>query len=120
MPSTPTLYALIIGIDQYAALSRVPNLRGCVTDADSVERVLTNPFGVSPSLILKLTNEQATHAAIKQAFRTHLIANAQQWRQTNAADVSPEFVFHYSGHGSQARDETGTEPDGMDETLVAH
>ncbi|MCX6046963.1 MAG: caspase family protein, partial [Chloroflexi bacterium] len=120
MPATPTLYALIIGIDQYDPRSRIPNLRGCVTDADSIESVLTHQFGVPSTQILKLTNEQATHDAIQQAFRTHLIANAQKWRQTDAGNASPEFIFHYSGHGSQARDETGTEPDGMDETLVAH
>ncbi|CAN5596433.1 hypothetical protein BH10CHL1_BH10CHL1_25260 [soil metagenome] len=120
MPTTPTLYALIVGIDQYDPRSWVPNLRGCVADADSIERVLTNQFGIPPTQILKLTNDQATHDGIKQAFRSHLIDNAQRWRATGASDASPEFIFHYSGHGSQARDETGTEPDGMDETLVAH
>jgi hypothetical protein len=120
MSDSPPLYALLIGIDKYDPRSRVRSLRGCVNDANAIEQLLRNKFGVPAANIRKLTNNQATHAAIKAAFREHLIGNAQQWQQARQQGEKPAFLFHFSGHGSQARDETGTEPDGFDETLVAY
>ncbi|MEZ4673282.1 MAG: caspase family protein [Caldilineaceae bacterium] len=120
MNVSPNFYALLIGIDKYDARSRVPHLRGCVTDVDQMETVLRERLGVPQSHILCLTDEQATHQAIKDAFRHHLIGNARQWAEHGAAGAPPIFLMHYSGHGSQALDETGAEPDGLDETLVPY
>lgn len=103
MSNNPTMYALIIGIDEYDPRSRVPTLRGCVLDADSIERVLQEKFGVPQANVKKLTNDQATHDGIMQAFRDHLIGHAQAWKQAGGPGPAPEFIFHYSGHGSQAR-----------------
>ncbi|MGH2542428.1 MAG: caspase family protein, partial [Ardenticatenaceae bacterium] len=70
--------------------------------------------------VRKLTNDEATHEAIKAAFQEHLISHARAWAEAGGEGEPPAFLFHYSGHGSQARDETGSEPDGMDETIVPH
>ncbi len=131
MNPTSSFYALLVGIDRYDPRSRVPHLRGCVTDVDMMERVLRDRFGVPAANILRLTNEEATHQAIKTAFRQHLLGHAQAASATpddtlgdtlgdTPGDTPPTFLFHYSGHGSQARDESGTEPDGLDETLVPY
>lgn len=115
----PTMYALLVGIDDYAS-PRIPDLSGCVNDIDAMEQLLQDRFKIPPENIKKLTNSQATHQAIKQAFRDHLIAQANAWQNAGASESPPAFLFHYSGHGSQALDETGTEPDGLDETMVPH
>ncbi|MCB0125578.1 MAG: caspase family protein, partial [Caldilineaceae bacterium] len=123
MNSTPTFYALLIGIDRYDPRSRVPHLRGCTTDAEQMERLLRERFGVPAANILRLTNEEATHQRIKAAFREHLIENARRSASAKLdreAESTPAFLFQYSGHGSQAIDETGNEPDGLDETLVPY
>ena len=120
MSTAPALYALLVGIDRYDPGSRVPNLRGCVNDVAAMADLLQRSFGVPVDNIRTLTNEAATHQAIKLAFRHFLIEKANAWAQGGRTEPPPAFLFHYSGHGSQARDETGTEPDGMDETLVAH
>ena len=120
MSNTPELYALLVGIDRYDPRSRVPNLRGCVNDVEGMATLLQRKFGMPAANMRKLINEAATHQAIKLAFRHHLLKQAKAWADAGRPGAPPAFVFHYSGHGSQARDETGTEPDGMDETLVAH
>lgn len=122
MNPNPNFFALLIGIDKYDPRSRVPHLRGCVTDATAMEHLLQERFGVPTDHILCLSNEEATHAQIKEAFRTHLIGNAKRLAATGATQkgVAPAFLFQYSGHGSQAIDETGQEPDGLDETLVPY
>jgi hypothetical protein len=56
-----------------------------------------------------LINEHATQDTVLKAFREHLIGKA---------DPETVVVLHYSGHGSQVKDDNGDEPDGWDETLV--
>ena len=116
----PPLYALLVGINQYLASDRVRSLDGCVNDVAAMEQLLCSKFGVPTENILKLINSEATHAAIKVAFRKHLIGRAQAWTAAGKLGTAPAFIFHYSGHGSQAPDETGTEPDGLDETIVPY
>lgn len=120
MEQVPPLYALLIGIDQYDSRSGIPHLRGCVRDVEQMERLLRENFHVPADHIYTLTDAAATHDQIKTAFRTHLIGHAHQWAVAGRSAPPPAFLFHYSGHGSQAIDETGTEPDGLDETLVAY
>lgn len=112
-------YALLVGIDEYKH-PMVNDLRGCVNDVRSVQETLVRRFGVPEENILTLTDAQATHQAIKDAFRTHLIDRARAWDAAGRPGEPPAFLFHYSGHGSQALDVTGTEPDGLDETIVPH
>jgi hypothetical protein len=116
----PALYALLVGIDQYDPKSGVRSLRGCVNDVDAMEQLLAGRFGVPAANIRKLTNKAAKYKPVKDAFRQQLIGNARKWKEAGSQGEAPAFLFHYSGHGSQARDETGTEPDGLDETLVTY
>ncbi len=102
-------FALQVGIDDYQYVSK---LDGCVQDVFDMKAVLVQKFGFPEKNILTLTNRQATHEAIIAAFKTHLIENAR--KNPNAI-----VVFQYSGHGSQADDTNGDEPDKLDETLVS-
>lgn len=119
MSNQQTMYALLVGIDQYAS-PNVPDLGGCVNDVLAMAQLLQDRFSVPAENIKMLRNEQATHAAIKTAFREHLVKLAQAWVKAGKKGTPPAFLFHYSGHGSQARDDTGSEPDGLDETIVPH
>ena len=107
------MYALLVGIDNYAN-PRVPELGGCVPDVNAMELLLQDRFNVPPENIKKLTDNQATHQAIKDTFVDHLISRANAWAAAGKPEPPPGFLFHYSGHGSQALDETGTERVPMD------
>lgn len=121
MAQSRSLYALLVGINEYDPESGVPALRGCVNDVRAMGRLLIDHFGVPADNILTLVDAAATASAIQSAFQSHLIGNAYRWHAQGAIGESkPAFLFYFSGHGSQARDLSGIEPDGMDETLVAH
>ena len=109
-PSQPAKYALLIGIDKYKS-ANVPALQGSVNDIRLMRELLIGKFGMLSENIMVLENEQATHQAILDAIRNHLIA------KTNKGDV---VVLHFSGHGSQMKDISGDEVDQLDETLVPH
>jgi hypothetical protein len=105
-----TVWALLVGIDEYLAQT---NLRGCVNDVEAMRVFLVNQLDVPEDHIRTITNEQATRANILAAFQEFLIENP-------AIARGDQILFHYSGHGSRMRDATGVEPDGYNETLVAH
>ncbi|ACC84953.1 caspase family protein [Nostoc punctiforme] len=97
--STPRKLALLVGINNYLNNERGDNLRGCITDVDLQEKLLTHRFGFEPNNILKLTSDpadkQPTRKNILEAFEEHLI------KQAKPGDV---VVFHFSGHGSRLPD----------------
>jgi hypothetical protein len=109
-----TLYALLVGIDQYQA--PVPALTGCVNDVRAIERHLQHRVAAPEQggmhlAVRTLLDGAATRAAVIAGFREHL------------ALAGPDDValFYYSGHGSQApvpRELRHLEADGHCETLV--
>ncbi|KAJ7833294.1 caspase domain-containing protein [Mycena leptocephala] len=98
-----TIFALIIGIDQYSA-DDLPDLDGAVNDAKEFKKFLTAPreapksdergLGVPETQIKLLVNKQATRAAILSAFETHLLSN----RSITQHDT---MIFYFAGHGSR-------------------
>ena len=100
--------ALLVGINKYKAVN---GLSGCVADVRNMQGLLRGKFDFPDDSIRVLTDEQATHAAIVQAFKDHLIGRAAD----NAV-----VVFHYSGHGSRMKDPTGKSPSGEISTIVPH
>ncbi|MCD7442258.1 caspase family protein [Streptomyces lincolnensis] len=107
----PKVHALLVGIDTYR-LSYL-NLRGCVNDIELAERLLRDRIAPADLAVEKRCDEQATRAAIIEAFRNHLGG-------LGAGDIA---LFWYSGHGS-----TGPLPEeiwyaesaGMCQTIVCH
>jgi hypothetical protein len=84
------LYALIVGIDDYAA--PVGKLSGCVPDAKSVEQYLLENESKNFELkIQKRFNAEATRANITSDFLKHLAMATEN-------DV---VLFFYAGHGAQ-------------------
>jgi pimeloyl-ACP methyl ester carboxylesterase len=108
-----TLYALLVGIDDYPAA--VPPLNGCLNDIGVVEtflmeRAAGEGFGLE---LLALRNNQASRQAVIDAFLNHL-------GQASKDDV---VLFYYSGHGSQENTPPEfwhLEPDRLDETMVCY
>ena len=100
--------ALLVGINNYKAIN---GLSGCVADVRNMQGLLRGKFDFPDDSIRVLTDEQATHAAIVQTLKDHLIGRA-----ANNAVV----VFHYSGHGSRMKDPTGKSPSGEISTIVPH
>jgi hypothetical protein len=102
--------ALLIGVDRY----RDPGIRplsGCANDVANWEDVLLKKYGFAAGDILKLTDEKATKAAVKDAFAKHL-----------GRATSDTVVFiAISSHGTQILDRNGDETtDALDETFVLH
>ncbi|MCZ6915568.1 MAG: caspase family protein [Gemmatimonadetes bacterium] len=107
----PDKWALLVGINEYAS-EDITDLKGAVNDIERMKALLMGKFAFPEKNIKVLTNEQATHEGIVTAFQDHLI------NHTKRGDI---VVFHYSGHGSQMRDQPdGDEADGMDESIVPH
>ena len=115
----PRLYALIVGINQWV-YPRMPPLEGCVNDALLMASVLKSRFEMDDEQLVVLTDQTATRAGITAAFRTHLIDRAKQWRAALSDESPPAFLFHFAGHGSRATDPTGTQADGLDETICPY
>jgi secreted trypsin-like serine protease len=114
LPPLPKLAAgdraLLIGIERYK-VERF-NLRGTVNDVRNMRRLLIETFGFKPEQIVTLTDAQATRANILETF--------EQWLVAGSAPGS-RVVFFMSSHGFQSPERArGSEPDGMDETLVPH
>ena len=109
MPPAVVKKALLVGINQYAQPGA--NLKGCVNDALTMAKVLTEHYGFNREDIRLLTDHRATTANI----RTRLA-----WLLDGARPGSV-LVFHFSGHGSQVRDRDGDElEDGLDEILCPY
>ncbi|KAK7472144.1 hypothetical protein VKT23_000266 [Stygiomarasmius scandens] len=89
----PTLFALLIGIDNYRD-KEVNNLQGAVSDVKLVEQFLTSDLQVPSNRVMKLCNEQATRETIISAIE--YLAN-----NSDIKEEDPILIF-FAGHGSEA------------------
>jgi hypothetical protein len=114
------LHALLVGINTYKSekLRNYP-LKGCLNDIARLTDVLHQLFP-SNAEVQRLTESEATRAGILDAFRSQLIEPARTWANSGRPEPAPAFLFHFSGHGSLARDATGLKPSGFDETIVPY
>lgn len=109
---SPTLHALLVGIDAYP--SSIPPLYGCLNDIAAFNVWLKGRAagGAYQLAVHTLTDAQATREAVINGFR--------QLGQAGEGDVA---LFYYSGHGSQQctpPEFWAIEPDHKNETLVLH
>lgn len=112
------LYALLVGIDRYPHPS-LGTLDGAVNDVVAVRTLLVDRLGVPADHVVTLTDELATRADIEATFRSHLHGHGERWRR-DGTGPPPAFLFHFSGHGSQAPDALGGRTDGLSETIVPY
>ena len=104
----PRIYALLVGINDYAAVSK---LAGCVADIDAVEALLRKRVPADMLSLKVLHDGAATRAGIIDGFRSHL-------RQATTDDIA---AFYFCGHGSQEPcppEWIALEPSGTNQTIV--
>ena len=100
--------AVLIGINGYQDPA-VSDLAGCVNDIELVSDVLTSHHGFGEGDLTKLVDPRNTRQEILDALDELVDA-------TQDGDVA---LVYYSGHGSQAPDDSGDEDAaGYDETIV--
>ncbi|KAF7356196.1 Metacaspase-7 [Mycena venus] len=92
-----TVFALVIGINDYIAKDSLQPLLGAVNDAKAFEKYLMEKLDVPQPNILLIENEKATRAAILSAFRSHLLENKDIPDHGEAT-----MIFFFAGHGSRA------------------
>jgi len=103
--------AFICGINYIGTRQQ---LSGCINDARCMHYLLRHRVGFRDENMLFMSDDHP------DPMRKPTKANILQGMQWLMSNLSPgdSLVFHYSGHGSQERDRTGIEMDGMNETLV--
>ncbi|MBE7385014.1 MAG: caspase family protein [Leptolyngbya sp. SIO1E4] len=108
-PPTPTLYALLIGIDYYKPNRLYSNLNGAVRDITLVDTFLRNTINVPPAQIYRLLSphpEDVTRSATQPTD-----AKAPTYKNivkafdtiTQMAQAGEQIYIHYSGHGGRAK-----------------
>lgn len=101
--------ALIVGVNRYAMPGN--DLRGCVNDALTMAKLLTEHYQFGREDIRLLVDDRATTANMRRRL---------EWL-IDGATAGSTLVFHFSGHGSQVRDRDSDElEDGLDEILCPH
>ena len=116
--STPSVYALLVGVDRYDNPQQAPHLRGCVADTQAMYDFLTTRLEIPDDRILWLTSKMdQSEPPEMRATRDNILRG---WQQHLAqAGEGDHVFFHYSGHGAQAKTiDPVNEPDGLDETIV--
>ncbi|XVF54839.1 hypothetical protein PTKIN_Ptkin05aG0213500 [Pterospermum kingtungense] len=88
-------------------------LNGCINDVNCMKFLLVNRFKFPESSIVTLTEEETD--PYKRPTKCN-IRMALRWL-VQGCQPGDSLVFHYSGHGSQKKNDTGDEVDGYDETL---
>ncbi len=104
----PRIYALLVGINDYAAVSK---LAGCVADIEAVETLLRKRVPADLLSLKVLHDGAATRAGIIDGFRAHLT-------QAKTDDIA---AFYFCGHGSQEPcppEWIALEPSGTNQTIV--
>ncbi|KAJ3049026.1 Ca(2+)-dependent cysteine protease [Rhizophlyctis rosea] len=104
--------ALLIGINYTGTNAQ---LQGCHNDVEKVREWLVKnyPFAEDEIRVLLDTEGQSEELVPTR----HNIEESMRWL-VEGAQAGDAFFFHYSGHGSQAKDTHGDEHDGIDETVV--
>jgi Caspase domain len=105
------LHAIVVGINTYygrASRSQVPNLLGCINDANDIAQQVAK-LDPGSLRVLGVRNEPVTRAAFLSAWQDML----------GAAAEGDTLLLTYSGHGGQIRQLCpGNEEDEHDETLI--
>lgn len=105
--------ALLIGINYFGSRSQ---LQGCINDSRCMHYLLTRRLGFREDQILFMTDD---HPDPNRRPTKANIFNGIRWLTTGLQPGHPtSLFFSYSGHGSQQRDYSGQELDGLNETLL--
>ncbi|KAI9098354.1 peptidase C14, caspase domain-containing protein [Phlyctochytrium arcticum] len=101
--------ALFIGINYF---NQKGELKGCINDVQNVRQWMSANYPFQEQLVLTDDQQDPSRTPTRQN-----LMNAFRWL-TEGARPGDAFFVHYSGHGSQAKDTSGLEKDGFNETIV--
>ena len=99
--------ALLAGINNYL---KIGDLRGCLNDVESINKLLMEQFGFKKSSIKIRRDQQVTKTDLRKHWEWLL-------KDTSPGD---RLIFHFSGHGSYTVDNDGDETDGADELICLY
>ncbi|MDX1674661.1 MAG: caspase family protein [Longimicrobiales bacterium] len=108
--TAPARWAVVVGISDYTHFGDEigGDLPGAANDARAMADVLVNKWGFAPDRVKLVLDGDATRDRIERELTEWLPSVAR----------SGDLVwFYFAGHGSQAWDLNGDEPDGLDETV---
>ena len=103
--------ALCVGINKFQNHPQF-TLNGCVNDAIDMAALFKDLMGLRPADITTLVDEAATKATVMAQLKA-LVDEA-------VAGKLSYIGFSFSSHGTQMKDITNDEKDGMDEAFVTH
>lgn len=104
-----TKRAVLIGINYKGSDNE---LRGCINDINSIQKLLIEQGRYHPRNIRVLTEEPNRISPTRANIELNL-----KWLISTARS-GDTLLFYYSGHGSYTRDATGDESDKRDEVLI--
>jgi hypothetical protein len=109
--AAPTKWALVVGISDYIHFGDEigGDLPGAANDARAMADVLVNKYGFPPGNVKLILDHAAT--------RERLVVRALRLAALRGPARRPGLTIYFAGHGSQAWDLDGDEPDGLDETF---
>ena len=107
----PKKKAFVCGINYIGTRSQ---LSGCINDARCMHYLLRHRLGFHDENILFMSDDHPD--PMRRPTKANIL-QGMTWLMTGL-QAGDSLVFHYSGHGSQQRDHSGTEMDGLSETLV--
>mmetsp|Transcript_12799 Transcript_12799/g.33967 ORF Transcript_12799/g.33967 Transcript_12799/m.33967 type:complete len:229 (+) Transcript_12799:1529-2215(+) len=110
-PTAPHKKALLVGCS-YRGTSA--ELRGCINDVKCLKHLLLTKFGYQESNIVMLEDTQ-THPDFLPTRMN--IMRGIYWLLMDTRPGTNLF-FSFSGHGSQVKDYSGDELNGLDETIL--
>jgi len=92
-------------------------LKGCINDAQCMHYMLKTKFHYSDSEVLMLRDDHVGRSDPRlMPTRANIVAG-MEWLM-RGVKPGDRLFFHFSGHGSQQRDRSGDEDDGMNETIL--
>ncbi len=103
--------ALLIGINYIGTPNR---LYGCINDVIMMRKYLIEKRGYLPENITILRDDDKS---FKNPNKVNIINELKMLIQIANTNKSSEIFFHFSGHGTFAKDKNGDESDGKDEYI---
>ena len=114
-PSPSNKAAILFGVNYTKC--RTGKLKGCHNDADLMEKYLIDLRGYAKDDILKCVDVNNKRDLFLTS-REGMLESLYDLALRSFKDDLEEVFITYSGHGSQVRDYTGKEDDGMNEILL--
>ena len=103
--------ALCVGINNFKNFPSAA-LRGCVNDANDMEKLFKNLLGFQAVDVVKLTDAKAT--------KSNIMKNLKKMVEGAKSGKYNYLTFSLSSHGTQVPDLSGDEPDRVDEAFCPY